>query len=62
MTRNINDNLDTLINEYIQQNKSQLIMDLVNKEIDNKIKEEKIKNYENAFNTIKQQEFQNKFL
>ena len=59
--KNLNDNLDTLINEYMQQNKSQLILDLVNKEIDNKIKEAKIENYENAFNSIKQQEFETKF-
>ena len=33
----------------MELNKIQLIMDLASKDLDNKIKEETIKNYENAF-------------
>ena len=60
--KNINDNLDTIMNEYMELNKIQLIMDLASKDIDNKIKEETIKNYENAFTKEEQQEFATKFL
>jgi hypothetical protein len=60
--KNINDNLDVLINDYMDQSKLQLIMNLVSKEIDNKIKEETIKNYENAFSREEQQEFATKFI
>ena len=60
--KNINDNLDSLINEYMDQNRLQLIMNLANKEMDNQIKEETIKNYENAFSREEQQEFVTKFL
>lgn len=60
--KNINDNLDTIMNEYMELNKIQLIMDLAFKDIDNKIKEETIKNYENAFTKEEQQEFATKFL
>ena len=55
--KNINDNLDTLMNEFMEKNKLQLVIDLLSKEIDNKIKEETIKNYENAFTKFEQQEF-----
>ena len=37
-------------------------MDLASKDLDNKIKEETIKNYENAFTKEEQQEFATKFL
>ena len=60
--KNINDNLDKLMNEYMDQSKLQLIMNLASKEIDNRIKEETIKNYENAFNNEEQKEFANKFI
>ena len=60
--KNINDNLDTIMNEYMELNKIQLIMNLASKDIDNKIKEETIKNYENAFIKEEQQEFATKFL
>ena len=60
--KNINDNLDTIMNEYRELNKIQLIMDLASKDLDNKIKEETIKNYENAFTKEEQQEFATKFL
>ena len=60
--KTINDNLDTLINEFMEQNKLQLIMNLANKEMDNQIKEETIKNYENVFSKGEQQEFATKFL
>ena len=46
----------------MELNKIQLIMDLAFKDIDNKIKEETIKNYENAFTKEEQQEFATKFL
>ena len=60
--KKINDNLDTLMNEFMEQNKLQLVINLLSKEIDNKIKEETIKNYENAFTKIEQQEFAANFL
>ena len=60
--KNINNNLENLINEFMQQNKIQLIMNLANKEIDNQIKEETIKNYEDAFTKEEQQEFNSKFI
>ena len=60
--KNINDNLDKLMNDYMDQSKLQLIMNLVSKEIDNRIKEETIKNYENAFSREEQQEFATKFI
>ena len=60
--KNINDNLDTLMKEFMEQNKLELVINLLSKEIDNKIKEETIKNYENAFTKIEQQEFAANFL
>lgn len=50
LAKNIINNLDNLVDEFKEQNKIQLMMNLANKEIDNQIKEETIKNYENAFN------------
>ena len=59
--KNINDNLDNIINEYMNQNKFQLIMNLISKEVDNRIKEETIKNYENTFSQEEQKQFKSKF-
>jgi len=60
--KNIINNLDNLVDEFREQNKIQLMMNLANKEIDNQIKEETIKNYENAFTKEERQEFESKFL
>ena len=60
--KKINENIDSLITEYMDQTKHQLIMNLINKEIDNRIQEETIKNYESAFIKEEQQEFNTKFL
>jgi hypothetical protein len=59
--KNIDENLDNLINEYINQNKLQLVMNLINKEIDNRINEETIKNYEDIFSREEQKQFTTKF-
>ena len=61
-SKNINDNLDKIFDEYKNYNKHQLMLNLVNKEIDNQIKEETIKEYENAFLKEEQQDFNNKFM
>ena len=60
--KNINDNLDKILEEYKELNKHQLMLNLINKEIDNQIKDEAIKAYENAFIKEEQQDFSNKFL
>ena len=60
--KNINENLDKTLDEYKELNKHQLMLNLINKEIDNQIKDEAIKAYENAFIKEEQQEFSNKFL
>lgn len=60
--KNIINNLDNLVDEFKEQNKIQLMMNLANKEIDNQIKEETIKNYENAFTNEERKEFESKFL
>jgi len=60
--RNINENLNNLFEENKDLNKHQLMLNLINKEIDNQIKEETIKNYENAFIKEEQQDFTNKFM
>ena len=62
LAKNINNNLDNLVDEFKEQNKIQLMMNLANKEIDNQIKEETIKNYENAFTKEERKEFESKFL
>ena len=60
--KNINENLNNLFEENKDLNKHQLMLNLINKEIDNQIKEETIKNYENAFIKEEQQDFTNKFM
>ena len=60
--KNINDNLDKILEEYKELNKHQLMLNLINKEIDNQIKDEAIKAYVNAFIKEEQQDFSNKFL
>ena len=60
--KNMNMNLDNLFEEYINLNKHQLMLNLLNKEIENQIKEETIKGYENAFIKEEQQDFNNKFM
>ena len=60
--KNMNMNLDNLFEEYINSNKHQLMLNLLNKEIENQIKEETIKGYENAFIKEEQQDFNNKFM
>ena len=60
--KNINENLDNLFEENKHLTKHQLMLNLINKEIDNQIKEETIKNYENAFIKEEQQDFTNKFM
>ena len=60
--KNIINNLDNIVDEYKEQNKIQLMMNLANKEIDNQIKEETIKNYESAFTKEERKEFESKFL
>ena len=60
--KNIINNLDNIVEEFKEQNKIQLMMNLANKEIDNQIKEETIKNYENAFTKEERKEFESKFL
>ena len=60
--KNMNDNLDKILEEYKELNKHQLMLNLINKEIDNQIKDEAIKAYENAFIKEEQQDFSNKFL
>ena len=62
LAKNIINNLDNLVDEFKEQNKIQLMMNLANKEIDNQIKEETIKNYENAFTKEERKEFELKFL
>ena len=62
LAKNIINNLDNLVDEFKEQNKIQLMMNLANKEIDNQIKEETIKNYENAFTKEERKEFESKFL
>ena len=60
--KNINENIDSIIDEYKNLNKNQLMINLINKEIDTQIKEEIIKGYENAFIKEEQQDFNNKFI
>ena len=60
--KNINENLDKTLDEYKELNKHQLMLNLINKEIDNQIKVEAIKAYENAFTKEEQQDFSNKFM
>ena len=60
--KNINENLDKTLDEYKELNKHQLMLNLINKEIDNQIKDEAIKAYENAFTKEEQQDFSNKFM
>ena len=60
--KNINENLDKTLDEYKELNKHQLMLNLINKEIDNQIKDEAIKAYENAFIKEEQQDFSNKFM
>ena len=60
--KNINENLNNILDEYKELNKHQLIIKLANKEIDNQIKEETIKGYENAFFKEEEQDLSNKFL
>ena len=60
--KNINENIDSILDEYKNLNKHQLIINLINKEIDTQIKDEIIKGYENAFIKEEQQDFNNKFI
>ena len=60
--KNVINNIDNIVDEFKEQNKIQLMMNLANKEIDNQIKEETIKNYENAFTKEERKEFESKFL
>ena len=60
--KNINENIDMIFSEFKDQNKHQLMINLINKEIDNQIKDEIIKGYENAFIKEEQQDFTNKFI
>ena len=60
--KNINENIDMIFTEFKDQNKHQLMINLINKEIDNQIKDEIIKGYENAFIKEEQQDFTNKFI
>ena len=60
--KNIEENIDTLFDEFKELNKYQLMINLINKEIDIQIKDETIKEYENAFNKEEQQDFNNKFI
>ena len=60
--KNINENLNKTLDEYKELNKHQLMLNLINKEIDNQIKDEAIKAYENAFTKEEQQDFSNKFM
>ena len=60
--KNINENIDSILDEYKNLNKHQLMTNLINKEIDTQIKDEIIKGYENAFIKEEQQDFNNKFI
>ena len=60
--KNIEENIDTLFDEFKELNKYQLMINLINKEIDIQIKDETIKEYENAFIKEEQQDFSNKFI